>query len=202
MPVVPIRKCAATFGLITLLLLGACDKQDSGKGQATAQDAATKSAETAYDISRERAGTLFPAANFMAPDDGVQISAPVSLADWRGKPVVLNLWATWCVPCKAEMPTLEKLAQNNAGKFDVIAVSQDIDGAAKVLPYFATAGFKALEPYTDSDNALLNASGGGGLPLTILIDAKGREVLRVTGPLDWSGPEAAVLIAEMVKAGA
>ncbi len=184
-----------------MLILGACDRQDSAKGQGAGHDATANSAEAAYEISRARAKTPFPDAKFFTTDDGIQNAASVSLAKWRGKPVVLNLWATWCVPCKVEMPSLDTLASKNAGKFAVVAVSQDLDGADKVLPYFTSAKFAALEPYIDTENALLSASGGGALPLTILIDAKGREVLRVTGPLDWSGAEAEALIAEMLQSG-
>ncbi len=185
-------------------MLGACDRQDGAKGQdgvSADKPAATTQDMGAFEISRTRKGMPFPAANFTAPDDGIEKPAPVSLAKWRGTPVVLNLWATWCIPCKVEMPTLDALATKNDRKFAVVAVSQDTKDTDKVLAYFTDAKFAALEPYTDTENTLLMASGGGGLPLTILIDAKGRELLRVTGPLDWSGKEASVLIAEMLQSG-
>lgn len=117
----------------------------------------------------------------------------VALSDFRGKPVLVNLWATWCAPCVAEMPTLEALARS--GTIRIVAVSEDLGGASKVAPFFKTHGFTALQPYLDPTLALGTAL-GVNLPTTILYDAQGHEIWRETGGYDWSGPAAKTLIAE------
>ena len=140
-------------------------------------------------VDRSHKGEAAPATPFTGPD-----GRKMTLADFRGKPVLLNLWATWCAPCVKEMPTLDALAVSQGDKLKVLTLSQDFD-AAKVAPFFAKAGFKRLESYLDTETAF--SSGMGlNLPTTILYDAKGREVWRVAGEMDWSGARAAALIAE------
>ncbi|MEO7170929.1 MAG: TlpA disulfide reductase family protein, partial [Sphingomonas sp.] len=131
-----------------------------------------------------------PATAFKAAD-----GETVTLANFKGKPLLLNLWATWCAPCVREMPTLDALAVREAGKLQVLTVSQDLEGAAKVAPFFQKAGFDALQPYLDTDVAL-STGYGVNLPTTILYDSEGREVWRVSGDTDWAGADAANWIAE------
>lgn len=119
----------------------------------------------------------------------------VTIADFAGKPVLLNLWATWCAPCVAEMPTIDAVAGRLDGKVHVLTVSQDLEGAAKVTPFFAKGGYRHLQPYLDSD-AGLSIGYQANLPTTILFDASGHEVWRVAGGMDWTSPQAAALIAE------
>jgi thiol-disulfide isomerase/thioredoxin len=109
--------------------------------------------------------------------------------------LLLNLWATWCAPCIKEMPSLDRLAAERQGKLTVLAVAQDIQGAAVVDPWFARAGLTQLQPYLDPGNALL-ADYNSPLPVTILFDARGRELWRVTGALDWQGDVARELLGE------
>ena len=118
-----------------------------------------------------------------------------TLAAFRGKPLLVNLWATWCAPCIAEMPTLDKLAVARGDALRVLVVSQDLGGAAQVRPFFAKNDYIALQPYLDPD-LNLSLAYGANLPTTILYDAAGREVWRVTGGLDWTGDKAAKLLAE------
>jgi thiol-disulfide isomerase/thioredoxin len=141
-------------------------------------------------IDRSKAGEAAPTSPFKAPD-----GETVTLASFKGKPVLLNLWATWCAPCVREMPTLDALAVREAGKLQVLTVSQDLEGAAKVTPFFEKAQFKALKPYLDTDVAL-STGYGVNLPTTILYDSAGKEVWRVSGDMDWAGAQAAKLIAE------
>ena len=118
---------------------------------------------------------------------------PTTLAAFRGKPLLVNLWATWCAPCRKEMPTLDALAAR--GTVRVLPVSQDLDGAAKVRPYLAQTHFKALEPALDPKLGL-SLVYQANLPTSILYDAAGKEVWRYTGDLDWTGGEAPKLLAD------
>lgn len=133
-----------------------------------------------------------PAATFTGAD-----GRDVSLADFAGRPLLVNLWATWCAPCKAEMPTLDALAELEEGRVSVIAVSQDLQGRKPVQAFFEAAAIINLEPYTDADNALLAAFENQiSLPTTILYDAEGKEVWRVTGGVEWDDAEMAKLLRE------
>jgi thiol-disulfide isomerase/thioredoxin len=141
-------------------------------------------------LDRSHKGEAAPTSAFTAPD-GKQ----VTLASFKGKRVLVNLWATWCGPCVAEMPTLDTLAAREGGKLVVLPISQDMDGAAKVTPYWAKAGLKTLKPYLDPAMAL-SLGYKANLPTSILYGADGREVWRVTGSMDWTGDEAKRLVAE------
>lgn len=115
-------------------------------------------------------------------------------ADLKGTPVLINLWATWCGPCVLEMPMLDALAAEQAGKLRVITVSQDLQGADKVAPFFAARKFRRLEPWLDPDNALSEHYATGVLPTSVLYDAHGREVWRMIGAHDWAGPRTAAML--------
>ncbi len=132
-----------------------------------------------------------PQTSFTGPD-----GQTMTLANFSGKPVLLNLWATWCGPCVAEMPTLERLAEREMADMQVIAVSQDMKGRAVVDGWWNEQGFKLLQPYIDHKADMSFAMGGGTLPTTIMYDAGGKEVWRVSGALDWTGEEAKSLIDE------
>ncbi len=145
-------------------------------------------------LSYAMAGKSAPTTPFTGAD-----GRDVNLSDFAGRPLLVNLWATWCAPCKAEMPALDKLAAAQNGALTVIVVSQDLEGRKVVSPYFAQAKIANLEPYTDSDNALLPAlKGDGTLPMTVLFDSDGKEVWRITGAADWNDPK---ILALMGQAG-
>lgn len=185
--------------LPVMLLLGACDRQSADNAQASA-NTATETAATPPgfeanklgQVSRENAGDVAPDTPFTAPD-----GSETSLAAFRGRPVLVNLWATWCAPCVAEMPTLDALAEREGERLQVLVISQDMDGAEKVTPFFEKAAFKRLQPYLEPGMAL-SVGYGANLPTTILYDAQGREVWRVLGDTDWTGKPAADLIAEVL----
>jgi thiol-disulfide isomerase/thioredoxin len=143
-------------------------------------------------LSYSRKGTPAPKMVFTGAD-----GREVSLGDYAGRPLLVNLWATWCAPCKAEMPTLDSLAELEEGRVSVIAVSQDLNGRKPVRQFFESAQIVNLEPFTDPNNRLLAAIGGNpALPVTILYNSEGREVWRVTGGVEWDDAEIAKLIAE------
>ena len=177
-------------------LIAGCDREKQADGQAAAPQANISSGEARdvgafkHIVDRANAGKTAPAVAFTGPDD-----APVTLASFRGKPLLVNLWATWCAPCVAEMPTLDALAAKQGERMTVVAVAQDLQGADVVDPWFQKAGLKALQPYLDPKNGLLDAA-ASALPTSILYDAGGKEVWRVVGAIDWQSDEAKALLAE------
>jgi thiol-disulfide isomerase/thioredoxin len=134
---------------------------------------------------------------FSGPD-----GQPVKLADFAGKTVLLNLWATWCIPCRAEMPALAKLqAAKGGGDFQVVAVSLDLTGPERPKAFLKEVGADNLTFYADSTNAVLRDRdlAGSGLPQTYLLDPKGCQIGVVTGPAEWASADAAALIDAAVK---
>ena len=181
------------FLLATALALGSCDggAPDARQTQGSSPSISTSAAkEGTGGLDRSHAGSAAPKLLFQDP-----AGEPASIADFKGKPVLLNLWATWCAPCVAEMPTLDALAARDK-EIEVLTVSQDFDGQEKVDAFFAGRNFRMLEPYIDPELSLMTQLKISTLPTTILYDAEGREVWRMTGMEDWQGPRAAALIAE------
>jgi thiol-disulfide isomerase/thioredoxin len=110
----------------------------------------------------------------------------LTLADFRGKVILLNVWATWCLPCRREMPALDRLQRTLGGPhFQVIALSIDSGGVPAVKRYFNTLGLHALEVYVDPTMRAANALDITGTPTTFLIDRSGREIGGYLGPAKW-----------------
>jgi len=172
------------------LLLGGCDRPAAEQAQPGAQPGAEQAGGAALgEVERRFAGTPIPAMSFADPE-----GKRLDLAAQDG-PVLVNLWATWCAPCVVEMPQLDRLAGELEGEVRVLTISQDVRGAEVVTPFFAEKGFARLEPWLDPDAALsAQFSPEGVLPLTILFDARGQEVLRVAGRYEWDSPEAIALV--------
>lgn len=115
-------------------------------------------------------------------------------SDFKGKTVLVNFWATWCEPCKEEMPTLQNLqAKLGSDKFQVITISVDWQGFEVMGPFFEEFGVKNLVPYWDNSGRLPNQLEVIGLPLTILINSDGKWIGRMDGPLVWDSPDALAL---------
>ncbi len=146
------------------------------------------------DISQR--GKPAPDVSFNDPD-----GKPTSLAAFKGKPVLVNLWATWCAPCVVEMPTLDALAIREKDRLVVLTVSQDMANLDAIKPFFATNGFKQIEPFVDPENNLGFSYLTGVMPTTVLYDAEGKEVWRMIGGMDWNGTRAAALMEETLAKG-
>ncbi|AZO03381.1 MULTISPECIES: TlpA disulfide reductase family protein [unclassified Mesorhizobium] len=124
---------------------------------------------------------------------------PMTIADHAGKTVLLNLWATWCAPCRAEMPALDALQKEKGSKdFEVVAVNVDTGDDTKPKKFLKEIGVETLGFYRDPTIALFNeAKTRGlalGLPVTMLIDADGCLIAHMNGPAEWSSPDAKRLV--------
>jgi thiol-disulfide isomerase/thioredoxin len=126
-----------------------------------------------------------------------------NLADFKGKVVLLNVWATWCIPCRKEMPALDRLQGALGGPdFDVVPVSIDRSGFEKVRNFYSEIGIRHLPMYTDTSGQVLRALSAVGLPTTLIIDRAGQEVGRVIGPAEWDSPEIADVLRPIISAQA
>ncbi|WP_404374074.1 TlpA family protein disulfide reductase [Sphingomonas sp. MMS24-J45] len=167
-------------------LLAGCDKQVSSNEQAAAPAPVAPAAPSAEGkIDRSHKGEAAPTLSFESPD-----GKPTTLAAFKGKPVLVNLWATWCGPCVKEMPTLDAAAAT----IPVVAISQDKDRPT-IAAYFAKQKFARLQPYLDKElgfSIAYNAS----LPMSILFNSSGKEVWRSTGGMDWTSAVAKAALAE------
>ena len=115
----------------------------------------------------------------------------VSLADWKGKALLVNFWATWCAPCREEMPSLDALqAQRGGDDFAVLTIASGRNPPPAIRKFMDETGVENLPVLTDERMALARAMGVMAMPVTILIDAEGNEVARMIGDADWSSPAA------------
>ncbi len=123
----------------------------------------------------------------------------LTLGSFAGRIIVLNIWATWCPPCRDEMPTLDALQGLLGGEgFAVVPVAIDAGGIAVARQFYRDIGIRNLGLYWGDDMRVKLAFGVIGLPTTVLIDRKGRELGRVTGPAVWDGPQAVAQIARVI----
>ena len=140
----------------------------------------------------------YAAADFTLPD---LHGAPVRLGDLRGKFVFLNLWATWCPPCRAEMPSMETLYQRfRIRDFVMLGVSEDIDGASVVAPFVRELGL-TFPILLDTENRLPGRYGVTGFPETFVIDRDGQVIRHVIGPEEWDSPEMLAYFDELLQTG-
>ena len=143
-------------------------------------------------------------AAFVFKDDRPQIESgvfkagdgkEVTLADWKGRVVLVNLWATWCAPCRKEMPDLAQLQADYGGDdFEVVAISVDLKGAEASSAFLKEIKADNLALYTEQTTRIMKKLGAIGLPMTLLIDRNGGEIGRLLGPAHWTAAEARKLI--------
>ncbi len=136
------------------------------------------------DMSSRPSPVATPALAFETGD-----GRPLSLSDFRGRFVLLNVWATWCPPCRKEMPSLDRLQAKIGGDdFEVVALSIDGQGADLVKPFFASVGVARLVVYLDRTGSVMPAIRIAGLPTTVLIKPRGVEIARWAGAKEWDEP--------------
>lgn len=156
-------------------------------------------------LSALRTGDMRPLVVHAAPRDvpeAVLLDAEDgrhALSDWRGRWVLLNFWATWCPPCRHEMPGLDRIEAELGGeRFAVLPVATGRNPLPAIRRFYAEAGLAHLPVLRDPDQRLSRAMGVFGLPVTVLLDPEGREVARLTGDAAWDGAAARALLAAVL----
>lgn len=202
-----LRMALGVLGLSALIgfaavyvTLGGSDNVAPEDGGVKTQTQVKKGKEPSANLGGDLAGFVEkspPAAlsNVTFEDGNGQ---PKSLADFHGKTILLNLWATWCAPCKAEMPSLDRLqSQLGSDKFEVVALALDRRGQTAAKDFLETIKVSNLKLYVDTTARMGLALKVIGMPTTILIDPEGHELGRLVGPAEWDSPAA---IARIKKA--
>jgi thiol-disulfide isomerase/thioredoxin len=188
--------------VLALITVAGCDREPRAPAQPqTGAPTAATSGAFAGKIDRSHSGSVLPQATVIDP-----AGAQLSIESLKGKPFLLNLWATWCAPCVREMPTLDALAARQAGRLAVVTVSQDLTGndpaqRAKIAAVLTGHHYDHLHAWLDPDTTLGFFYGGGDLPISVLYDAQGREVWRMAGAHDWTAPDSDKLLAPALDEG-
>lgn len=173
--------------LYTSLMLGA----NAGHADVAAADAA-------------RAGDMRKLAFHASPVDLPEIGlldeteAPRMLAEFNGQWVVLNFWATWCAPCRKEMPSLQALESAMGDDFAVVTVATGRNSVEGIDTFFAEAGITSLPKLRDPKSELARNMGVLGLPLTVILNPEGQEVARLIGDADWNSPDAKAMLTALM----
>lgn len=174
-----------------VLVLAAVYGIAGGAGKAGAEQAAAPWTNPLRNFVLNPVPRPLPAAPFQD-----QAGATHTFAEFQGRLLLVNFWATWCVPCRTEMPSLARLQQQLGGPdFQVVLISLDRAGHAKAAQFLTEIGISNIGTYIDSSGKASRTLGALGLPATLLLNRKGDEIGRVTGPAEWDSPEAKTLIA-------
>ena len=188
---------------------GTMGGSDNGSGAGTVPAATEQSTTPAPVASETGAASASKLAAFVRkkpPESLADISftdasgAPKTLADFKGKAVLLNLWATWCAPCREEMPSLDRLQkQLGSDKFEVVALAVDRTGVEAAGKFLKSINVENLKLYADPTTKSGSALRVLGMPTTILITPDGKEAGRLSGPAAWDSDEAKKLIEDALK---
>ncbi|MEZ5821397.1 MAG: redoxin family protein [Bradyrhizobium sp.] len=211
---VPQRRLPVALGLIAATaLIGFAGYYALGQKRPAGDAACTAAVETAKKIAPlaqgEVAAVTMASTPLRLPDLAFEDAdgKPKKLSDWRGKTVLLNLWATWCVPCRKEMPALDELQGKLGSKdFEVVAVNIDTRDPEKPKNFLKEAKLTKLAYFTDQKAKVfqdLKAVGRAlGMPTSVLVDAQGCEIGTIAGPAEWASEDAIKLIKAAMKPGA
>ncbi|HEY7383824.1 MAG TPA: TlpA disulfide reductase family protein [Beijerinckiaceae bacterium] len=190
---------AAVLGLGVIALYGTDGAGNSAAGQCpAAKTAAARLAPLARGevaaVTVAREPKPLPDLAFNGPD-----GSPTSLAAFRGRTVLLNLWATWCAPCRQEMPALDRLQGELGGRdFEVVAVNIDTRNLDKPRTWLKEAGVARLAYYADPEakvfQDLKRVGKAVGMPTTLLVDPDGCELALINGPAEWASEDALKLV--------
>lgn len=170
------------------LIAGGCDRQSESAAQPKPEAEAPLPTGA---LDRSHKGTPIP--DFTVTDAK---GGTVSLPSLAGKPLLVNLWATWCAPCIAELPTLDKIARSESARLQVITVAEDNAPPEKIVQFLKERGVSALPALIDPESDLSFHYATGTLPTTVLYDAQGKELWRYVGGKDWADEDSRKLIAE------
>lgn len=181
--------------LVAIAALAGCsDRQPQAPKQDNEATASAEAGLPTRGVDRSHAGEPVPDVLLFNADED-----KAALGEAGGKPLLVNLWASWCAPCVKELPTLDALSRRK-GAPSVIAVSEDVGERPSVESFLKAHGIESLESWRDPEMALTSALGVQVMPTTVYYDSAGREVWRYIGDLDWTGEEASRLLAEGAKA--
>jgi len=135
-------------------------------------------------------------AAFQLADD----KGTATLADYKGKYVLVNFWATWCAPCRKEMPHLSELQKEFGGDdFEVLTIATGRNSPEGIIKFFSDIGITNLPRHQDPKQALASQMAIFGLPITVLVDPEGREIARLRGDADWASDSAKAVIKSLIE---
>jgi len=128
--------------------------------------------------------------------------APLNLSGWQGKYVRVNFWATWCAPCRKEMPMLSELQTEFGGdRFEVLTIATSRNPPASMQAFFDEIGVENLPLHRDPRSALARQMAVLGLPVTVILNPEGQEIARLTGDADWASDSAKAMIRALLDDG-
>ena len=206
------KSYAVVAGISAMIGFGAIYLIAGGGGNGPAQQSAAQSQPNSSAASANGATAASPGAQlnvgkmatFVFKDERMALpeytfngpdGKAMSFNDLKGKVVLLNLWATWCAPCRKEMPELDQLqAELGSDKFEVVAISVDRGSPAKSRAFLKEINANALKLYHDPTAQLGFSLKTIGMPSTLLVDAEGKEIGRLVGPAEWHSADAIRLI--------
>lgn len=200
------------LGAIAAAALYAWSTQSDNSAELADAGSCTLSAEHRANIDKSATGEV---AAFRVSDTPINLAGlkfndsdgkAVTIADWNGRTVLLNLWATWCAPCRREMPSLDQLEADFGGEeFQVVPVSLDLGEPDKPKAFYEEIELKHLPFFHDGSldtlNSLKKQNLAFGLPATILIDKRGCALGSLNGPAEWASEDAKRLVRSVSESG-
>ena len=182
---------ALTLGAIALPFVDQAVAQSADMGEI----AALRTGDMKKLVFHSAPKPVSDAAFFLADDAGT-----ATLADYRGKYILLNFWATWCAPCRKEMPMLSALqAEFGGDEFEVLTLATGRNSLGGIKKFFAEAGITNLPLHTDPKQALAREMAVLGLPITVILNPEGQEIARLRGDADWVSDSARAILAALLQ---